>query len=255
VIEDGPSALLFRAFCDALGLPILHLTNGKPLNETTAEERAAFLAARVPWISKELIATPAARARLATWVEAGSPAADPLDVHVVADEYLEPLIGSVLAALPPPVLFHMVRHASVLAVGRDAKGWWAWPPSPRSDSTEGRSVLVAGWIAGDDADTDFRSVVKHEVSHCWLEPGPPLVRAPVSVEAIRERREDRALLVKCGAEWNLLHRVVEPEAQREERACALAARWGATGAAASGCSQRAYTRQRIEAEARAAQKS
>jgi hypothetical protein len=93
----------------------------------------------------------------------------------------------------------------------------------------------------------------HEAAHHFLEPGPALVPELLPLTATREAREDRAALVRLGAEWGLLSRVVDPATERELRAVALARAWGATGVAACPCVAREYTRLRIEAEAAAAQ--
>ena len=235
----------FRHYANALGRPVLDLTGGVPLRETTAEQRAGLLP---PWMCRELIATPASRERLRLWIDAGSPMTRPEDVPAAGVD-LEPELRAALAELPPPVLLHLARSGYVLALGRAVAGWCATPPPPRADAVEGRRVLVCQW-RGDAA--DFRSTTFHEVSHHYLEQGPAITREPLPLDATRERHEDRATLVRCAAEWDLLPRIVNPAAACEMRAAALARSWGATGSAADGCAQRRFTATRIGQEAAAA---
>jgi hypothetical protein len=208
-------------------------------------------AVAMPWFGETLVVTEPARERLRAWVEAGSPITSPADVPMVADG-LDAELSDALTGLPPPVLLHLARHAVVIAVGHQAEGYCVTPPPPRVDSTEARRVLNIEWHVG--ADAEFRGCVLHETAHHWLEAGPPLVREPLPLSAIREARQDRATLVRLGLEWNLLARVVAPETERELRAVALARAWGGNGPGADSCLAREFTRFRVEREAAIAQR-
>lgn len=234
----GLSGLEYLCWCELLGRPVVDVPTLNP------KDRAAALPS---WCVPELIATESARDRLRAWAAAGAAQPDAALVRVVAGD-LEALVRRTLASLPAPVIDHLARHAFILATGREVAGWCASLPAPRTDATEGQRVLVAT-MPRSGADADFCSMVMHEAAHHWLEPGAPLHQVSVTAAAVHEARDNRALMLKCGVEWGLLHRLTEPAGQRERRACRLARAWGATGPAADGAFCASAVRDAIVAEA------
>lgn len=244
----------YLARCALLGLvPIL---GASPM------ERAAHLPS---WLTDELMATPAAQARLRAWAGAGGlTLPDSLEarraiverVEIVGDDMLAPSIQRALARLPPPVLDHVRRNALVLAVGRSCGGFCAPDAPPSSDATEWRRLLVCAyacpprpskWVTrlsrllrraalAEDPDaesSDFAGLVAHEVCHHWLERSPP--RDYVETEAERvEHRLDREAYVRCAFAWGFQSHVTKDVERVEYRACRLVRSWGFTGAGADG---------------------
>jgi hypothetical protein len=239
----GLAAIEYFKWLELLARPVADVVSLNP------QDRLAALPA---WCVPELVATPESCERLRAWAAAGGPRPDQDLVHVVGGD-LEAEVRATLETLPAPVLDHLGRHAFILATGRNVSGWCAKLPAPRADASEGLRVLVVTWRPGPEAAADFRSLLLHETAHHWLELGAPRDRAPVAAAAVREARDHQALTLKLGAEWGLLYRLTEPAGAVEHRACRLAARWGATGVAADGCTQAAFVRRLIAAEAAAAE--
>ena len=184
-----------------------------------------------------------------TWTAAGSPVPGPGLVPLVADGELRALAIGVLRELPPPVVFHLERHAQLFAVGGRVGGWWAWSSPPHAEAAEGRGVIVICWDAGPDAEERFVSTLKHEISHAFLEPSPPLQREPVTTKVMRETRERHDLRLRLGFQWGLVTKLTENEEAAERRACSLARAWGANGSSADGCACAAAVRRAITLEA------
>jgi hypothetical protein len=120
--------------------------------------------------------------------------------------------------MAPAARWFVVNRVAVFAVGRDARGIAASPPSADFD----RVVLLNDFNATDE---ELRSVAFHEFSHAFLQAPCPRNLSRVEESLYATDGGIRLLAAHHGLEEEL----VAGEIRDEQRACALAARWGATG--------------------------
>jgi hypothetical protein len=172
------------------------------------------------WMTPELIATPAARARLRAWVDAGSvaPSADALvrGVAFVGCDQVHSIVLDVLSRIAPPAADYLMRHALLCSVGWSARGW-AVRTRPPAD------VRVVVLLDGSERDAAaLRDVARHELAHGWLEDDPPEERSPALVAHL-----SAAALLAGARDPERMRAFLAVSDEREQRADALAAAWGA----------------------------
>jgi hypothetical protein len=166
----------------------------------------ADLAVRPLWLTPELTATAAARAKLEDWTGA-SPRGAIADPCVYGDASLLPLLRGALGRLPPPARAYAIERAVFLLVGRQMRGWCG----ARPDCGDRWFVVLSS--AGDD-DEAFVNLCGHELAHAWLEEPP--------TAGMRCAPRDWRGSAAAGDESAIY-------AAAERRAEALAASWGFLG--------------------------
>ena len=176
----------------------------------------------LPWLRRELVATPAAVDRLRAWAREGSPDRSADDVPFVGDLSPAPLVIRRLASLPAPVRWFVVCRVLIAAIGRRAVGQAEYLPR----LPDGIEHVVTISAAGPDAEVD--AVTTHEIAHAWLKPNAPhVVLRPVAAR-LDTRIADPDVQQALGGPAYIHDRILESELQ----AASLAAAWGARGRAA-----------------------
>jgi hypothetical protein len=122
-----------------------------------------------PWLGAEIQATAQARGRFRRWALLGTPEVSADSLAGTGEAELLRFASSLLAKLPPPVIWYVVQHCFIVAVGRTWRGFCA------SDSAVVGARIVA--LSGHNLDS---SLVLHELAHAWLHgsddsPGVPIV--------------------------------------------------------------------------------
>ena len=184
--------------------------------------------ARVGWLSSDLIATPAAAARLRSWAEEGRPGPDIRRLVYQGDDEVGAVLRDVLRRLPPVLARFIIENVSIRGVGASSRGWAA----PASRPRRVYEVVVDGSLEADD----LAGVIVHEACHCWL--GDVADRPPGEgeVEAQEQRRRQWALLA---CEAGRVDETVRAWARREMRTCRLvrALGFGGIGADVEGAAR------------------
>lgn len=188
----------------------------------TPVERAAHVPS---WFGPEIAATEHARARLAAWIDAGRPEPSVVEIgstlrYCGAPDTLA-LVRAALAsgAIAPPAVWHVLHKVLVVALGRDARGLcFVAPPSDVE-----RVVL----IRDDVDDAEVVSIFKHETAHAFLLP-----RAPRDLTPAEQALASSPDVFKIAAQFGFMDAYETALVRDERQACALAARWGATGVSA-----------------------
>lgn len=217
----------FEDLCALVGRP---LPAGHPYGGADREEYLGR------WLTREMLATPAARERAKTWahVEDTPEARRTIarSIARVSDPHLDVLLDQALERIPAPVLSHLQANTMILTLGATVRGWCA-TPRIRATATESLQVLVVNHNGDDD---DFVATAAHEVGHSWTVPRLPLDAPPVTDEQVREADEQQQGRLAFGYSLglNLLRVLVTPEIRLEEVAGDLARAWGFTGPAADG---------------------
>lgn len=174
------------------------------------------------WAVPELIATEAARARLAAWCAAGARPVEPAAVlrrlrYIGDPELLAVVRESLLSKVAPPAALHILEHYLVLGTGWSSGGFCSCVAAPGGALL--RLIMLSG--AGQDA-AKVASYLAHELAHGWLEPDP---QRPCAAE---DAAVEGAWLALRGARGDELVRGVERQQfEAELRADSLALRWGA----------------------------
>jgi hypothetical protein len=144
---------------------------GLALNDYILASPERRLAALPSWLRPPLVATAAARQKLAAWIASGKPdAPTQADALVgqqhIGDELLAHAIARTLSALPAPLGHYAIGHCQFISVGASIRGFCAPHVSHE------RPWLIVLSTAGQDVPL-FEAVVAHEVSHAWLLEEPP----------------------------------------------------------------------------------
>ena len=216
------------------------------LSQAEAEHFGSLLGlapAAVPsWVSFELLATPAAVARVRTWLAAGAlvPTADDVvrRTRYLGDEEIRSIaVNALLEDVPPPVRAFMLDQALILGCGWSTGGWCCRVALGEP------TVIVMLSGASRDRDT-VRSVFLHETAHGFLLPDParPLAAADVFSQV-------GALLLNAAEDPQLMREILSDSQRDERQADLLAASWGA---GALGSDQAAADHTRAEAASLAA---
>lgn len=191
-----------------------------------------------PWVTEDLLATPAARGRLKRWFEAGGITPTPDDLvrrlRYLGDGELRSIVLMALHEhVPPPVVAFLLDHGLFVGVGWSARGWCCRVALP----TEPVAVIM---VSG--ASRDWRAILDtclHENAHAWLIPAP---QTPLRTEAVFN--ESAFALLAAAADPDLMRDVLRDEARVERQADALARQWGGR---LSGTAERDNAHTRAEA--------
>jgi hypothetical protein len=174
------------------------------------------------WMTRELLATEAARDRLRRWAALGSPTPVRHDVrrHAVAIGFdaVRQTVVRAICATPPPVRWFTLNHAWLITV---AGGGWTWAAAPPPATGELMVVALDARLGA----ADLRSVTGHELSHVWLLPAG----AGHRVSTIAEREEHSQLLSRLASAWGRDDLLRRETIRVERQAAALARQWGFTG--------------------------
>lgn len=155
------------------------------------------------WLTAELVATEAARARLRAWFLAGTPrrASGPSRAQIaerlqfIGDAEIRRIVLDVLMTLPPVVVEHALRSAVFLGVGRESAGWIT--PLPIFASPETNRMMIV--LNGQSDDLSLAKTTAHEIAHLWLEPIPDAATVPPPAE----RMAPLQLAARLAREWNV----------------------------------------------------
>lgn len=178
------------------------------------------------WLVPALVPTRAARERLARWARAGRPEPDRGALTIAGghiESGLRNIVIGVVAQLPPPVAYHVVRNAIVVVVGRYSHGWVTHLPRvPAADEAPG---LVVVSDRGDDE--EVAALTAHEMCHHWL--SHEVRTEPANAAAVEARYQPLADAIT--REWGDDPAVVFARALDEFRVATLANSWGFRGRA------------------------
>jgi hypothetical protein len=128
------------------------------------------------WMSVEMIATDAARAKLTAWI-ARTPepwmAPAPADVlsafYFVGSVEMAQVVAAVIAILPPPVAEFVMHRVALVGVGVGIAGFCG--PHVSRESRPFFVALSACGVTGSLA--YLQGLTAHELAHAWLKPEPP----------------------------------------------------------------------------------
>ena len=197
---------------------------------STPPDRQRVLDALVPAFSAELIATPAAAARLAHWIALGGPIPSRrvLDraLNILGLDRVRRSLVDAVRRMPPCVAHHLLHHVWILGCQRGVGGWtWQAPPTPAGPLT----LIV---LDGKPELGELVPLFAHEVAHAWLLAVAPVDQVPTLRERVRAAALPRRLAREWGradllATWSAADLAAEVRSDRQ--AAALARSWGFGG--------------------------
>lgn len=181
------------------------------------------------WLTRQLVETKGARARLRHWLAAGRPVG-PFEPNVFAlSNRLIAAAEEVWGKLPPPVAWHASAGTLITGIDLACAGASGYAPRLSVEATFDQQLQMI-CVDGLLRPNDLASVVAHEVAHCFT--GAILTRD----KAIGSRRYQEVRLFTADicenppdAEYAA---AIEELARSEELANLLAAQWGFSGAGA-----------------------
>ncbi len=186
------------------------------------------------WLTQLLIATPAAKEKLAEWVSAtpppwATPSSEELQskVHYFGDFSMSSTLAGALERLPPPVRDYALERVSFMGIGWQAWGFCGpWPPR-----TPERPWLIVASIPWGRKDMNPVDVFGHELSHAWLNQEPSAGDQAMSAFAANDlmntpERIFRQLSRETVKNVSSMRRAA---ARRERLARALTRAWGFRG--------------------------
>jgi hypothetical protein len=188
----------------------------------------------MPWLTRPLVATEAARARLATWLGSGGLDRARRTAHEIratlaffGDIEMLPAVVAAFERMAPPACDYVMGKAFIIGVGATTDGWTSAAEFPRTH----RQI-----IALNGARPDFeqlRKTTAHEAAHVWLEEEVPIV--------LSHEKHRANLREACRADGTL--QVFEGYIEAvEARARELAACWNANAFEPRVCSEDAHIR-------------
>lgn len=188
--------------------------------------REAIALGPLDWMTRQLVETEGARARLGYWLAAGRPEG-PFEPNVFGwTDRLFDAAEEVWRRLPPPVAWHASAGTVIAGVDWPCAGLSGYAPRLSVAATFDQQLQMV-CVSGHLSPRDLASVVAHEVAHGWTSVITTRARAANS-RAYQEIR--RTVAAGFDGTPDTEHAAaLDRVARQEELAHLLAAQWGFDG--------------------------